>query len=215
VSRFRYLADCAAKRLAIIGRRPVTGSHGSVATWEGRAAPRCGRAESKDAEASGVGPSVGRKELGIVRATRRVLISIVLVVGCGLLSSCGPAQSTASSTSTMTGIPTQSAAITDMPSSSQTALPSLVGKWERHGKQDGRPYTEHFALNPDGTYSIEARFDDNAEVLASASGTYEATDTTLTMTDTDGATTTSPYYLDVLGRLVIDNKTELAWTRVP
>jgi predicted glycosyl hydrolase (DUF1957 family) len=94
-------------------------------------------------------------------------------------------------------------------------LPSLVGEWARHGKQDGRAYTEHFTLSPDGTYSIEARFDDTGEVLASTYGTYTATETTLTLTDKDNRTTSSPYYIEAAGnRLVIDNKTDLAWTRV-
>ena len=155
-----------------------------------------------------------------MNVARRVLISIVLVIGCGLLLGCGPAHDTASAISTATDTPTQSAAISETPSGTVTALPNLVGlpnivgKWERHGKQDGRPYSEHFALNPDGTYSIEARFDDTSEVLASASGTYEVTETTLTMTDTNGATSSTPYYFDSSGRLIIDNKPESAWTRV-
>jgi hypothetical protein len=105
--------------------------------------------------------------------------------------------------------------VSETPSSTQTALSILVGKWERHGKQDGKPYTEHFALNPDGTYSIEARFDKSGAVLASSHGTYESTETTLTLTDQDAKTTTSPYYLDSSGRLVISNKPASAWTRVP
>ena len=149
-----------------------------------------------------------------MKATRRVLASIVLVVGCGLLSSCGPAQSTVAPSPTKTETATQSAAMSETPSSTQTPLSILVGDWERHGKQDGRPYTEHFALNPDGTYSIEARFDDPDAVLASSHGTYESTETTLTLTDQDAKTTSAPYYLDSSGRLVIDNKTESAWTRV-
>ena len=100
------------------------------------------------------------------------------------------------------------------PSSSPTVLSILVGEWERHGKQDGKPYTEHFALNADGTYSIEARFDNPDAPLASSHGTYESTATTLTLTDQDSKTTSSPYYLDSSGKLVIDNKTASAWTRV-
>lgn len=165
---------------------------------------------------------------GVVNATRRVLASLVLVVGCGLLSSCGPAQSTVAPSPTKTDTPTQSAPsptttetptqsapVSEAPSSTPTALPLLVGKWERHAKQDGKPYTEHFALNPDGTYSIEARFDSPDALLASSHGTYESTETTLTLTDQDAKITTSPYYLDSSGKLVIDNKTQSAWTRVP
>jgi uncharacterized protein YceK len=162
--------------------------------------------------------------MGIVNVTRRVLVLGSLVVGCGLLSGCGSAQSTVAPTPTKTETPTQSAAITETPtqsavtteppSSPQTALSEVVGEWERHGKQDGKPYTEHFALNPDGTYTIEARFDDPDAVLASSHGTYESTETTLTLTDQDAKTTSTPYYLDSLGRLVVDNKTESAWTRL-
>jgi hypothetical protein len=84
----------------------------------------------------------------------------------------------------------------------------------RHGKQDGRPYTEHFFLNPDGTYSIEARFDNPDALLASSHGKYQATATTLTLTDQDAKTTVSPYHIDSSGKLVIDNKPASAWTRV-
>ena len=146
-------------------------------------------------------------------ATRRLLALIALAVG-GLLSGCGPAQATVAPTPTKTEVPTQTAAITETPSSAQTALPIPVGEWERHGNQDGKPYTEHFALKADGTYTIEARFDNPDAVLASSHGTYESTATTLTLTDQDAKTTSSPFYLDSLGRLVIDNKTGSAWTRV-
>jgi hypothetical protein len=78
----------------------------------------------------------------------------------------------------------------------------------------GSPVTEHFLLNEDGTYSLEARFDDSGELLASAHGTWEATGTTLTMTDQDAQSSTSPYYLDSSGKLVINDNTDLAWTRV-
>lgn len=129
---------------------------------------------------------------GAVNASRRVLV-VALLAGCGLLSGCGPVQSTVAPTSTETATPTQSPAVSATPTqspavsatpaSTPTALPSFVGEWERHGKQDGKPYTEHFALNPDGTYSIEARFDNPDAPLASSHGTYESTDTTLTLTD--------------------------------
>jgi len=112
-----------------------------------------------------------------------------------------------------TATPTQSAAPSAKPTSIQTALPRFVGEWERHGKQAGRPSTEHFALNPGGTYSIEARFDDTKAVFASSHGTYTSTSTTLTLTDQNAKTSISPYHLDSSGRLVVDNKPESAWTR--
>ena len=102
----------------------------------------------------------------------------------------------------------------ETPVSTQTDPSELVGEWERHSELDGSPVTEHFILKADGTYSIEARFDDPDELLASAHGTYEATGTTLTMTDQDGLSSTSPYYLDSSGKLVINDNTDLAWTRV-
>lgn len=96
----------------------------------------------------------------------------------------------------------------------QTALPDFVGEWERHGKQADRPYTEHLFLNADGTYSIETRFDDTDALLTSSHGTYQSTETTLTLTDQNAQTTSAPYYLDASGKLVLDNKTDAAWTRV-
>jgi hypothetical protein len=69
-------------------------------------------------------------------------------------------------------------------------------------------------LNPNGTYSIEARFDNPDALLASSHGTYESTETTLTLTDQDAKTTTAPYYLDSAGKLVINGKTAMAWTRL-
>ena len=169
-----------------------------------------------------------------MNVARRLLVPIALVVGCGLLSGCGPSQATVAPTPTKPETPTQSAAITktptqsaaapmtltpsaaitETPTSAQTASVILVGEWERHGKQDGKPYTEHFAMKPDGTYTIEARFDNPDAALASSHGTYESTETTLTLTDQDAKTTSTPFYLDSRGRLVIDTKTESAWTRV-
>ncbi len=138
---------------------------------------------------------------------RKLLISIFLVLFCGYISSCSPNPTIIISTQTKTKIET--------PTNTKTALPSLVGKWERHGKQNGKPYTEHFAINPDGTYSIEAIFDDTGEILASTDGTYIFTETTLTLTDKDNKTTESPYYLVSAGNeLIINNQPEFAWTRV-
>jgi len=139
-----------------------------------------------------------------MRSTRTLLLSLFLVLICGCLSSCGPSPPATTSTPTTFGSTT----------STTTALPGLVGVWERHGKQDGRPYTEHFALKPDGTYSIAAVFDDTGATLAETSGTYLSTQTTLTLTDKNGETTNSPYSLDATGnKLTIDNKPQAAWTR--
>jgi hypothetical protein len=117
-----------------------------------------------------------------MRSSRTVLVSLLLVLACGFLSSCAP--------------------------------DALVGVWERHGKQDGKPYTEHFALHADGTYSIEAVFDVTGVTLTAKNGTYTATQITLTLTDQDGEITTTPYALDVTGNeLTIDNKPQSAWIR--
>jgi hypothetical protein len=117
-----------------------------------------------------------------VRTSRTLLISLLLVLVCGCLSSCG--------------------------------LNPLVGVWERHGKQDGKPYTERFSMHADGTYSIEAVFDNTGVTLTATYGTYTSAKTTLTLTDKDGKTTSSPYALDATGnKLTIDNEPQAAWTR--
>jgi hypothetical protein len=148
---------------------------------------------------------------------RNILISIILVIICVLLSSCNAKQTIIILTQTKTDTPTQSPTkvITPTHTNTKTAFISLVGKWERHGKQNDRTYTEHFDLIPDGTYSIEAIFDDTGEILASTYGTYVFTETTLTLTDKDNKTTNSTYYLDATGnKLIINNKPEFAWTRL-
>jgi hypothetical protein len=150
---------------------------------------------------------------------RNIMISIILVIICVLLSSCNAKQTIIISTQTKTDTPTQSPTKVITPTNTntntKTALISLVGKWERHGKQNNRTYTEKFALIPDGTYSIEAIFDDTGEILASTNGTYIFTETTLTLTDKDNKTTNSPYYLDATGnKLIINNQPEFAWTRL-
>ena len=152
---------------------------------------------------------------------REIRISIILVLICALLSSCNNKQTIIISTQTKTDTPTQSQtevitpSNTNTPANIKTAVMDLVGKWERHGKQNQRAYTELFDLMPDGTYTIEAIFDDTSEILASTYGTYIFTETTLTLIDKDNKTTNSTYYLDTTGnKLIIDNKPEFAWTRV-
>jgi hypothetical protein len=151
-----------------------------------------------------------------MRSSRTLLASLLVAVVCGCLSSCGSNPPATSSTTTTTATPTTTSTPTTAGSTTSTsaALPALVGAWERHGKQDGRPYSEHFAIQPDGTYSIKAVFDDTAGTLTETYGTYVATQTTLTLTDKDGETTSSPYSLDATGDvLTIDNKPQAAWTR--
>ena len=164
--------------------------------------------------------------------TKRLLLAIFVIAFGFVFLACGPGQvfdptliSTPTNTPTPTFTPTLTETITPTltltltntiaPTLTETSAPSIVGKWERHGKQNNRPYTEHFDLIPDGTYSIEAIFDDAGEILASTYGTYIFTETTLTLTDKDNKTTNSPYYLDATGnKLIIDNKPEFAWTRL-
>ena len=149
------------------------------------------------------------------RSVRLASIMLVVLLAGGCVGGTSTPVPSASVGPTPTSTPSPEPTSTTEPSvTPTTALPALVGEWERHGKQDGRAYTEHFILSPDGTYSIAARFDDTGEELASTSGTYKATATTLTLTDKDGQSTSTPYYIDAAGRLVIDNKTDLAWTRV-
>jgi predicted glycosyl hydrolase (DUF1957 family) len=154
---------------------------------------------------------------------RNITISIILVLICVLLSSCNDKQTVIISTQTKTDTPTQSPTKvvtptntnTNITTTTKTTFISLVGKWERHGKQNERTYTELFDVKPDGTYSIEAKFDDTGEILASTYGTYIFTETTLTLTDKDNKTTNSTYYVDATGnKLIIDNKPEIAWTRL-
>jgi hypothetical protein len=148
---------------------------------------------------------------------RNITISIILVIIYVLSSSCITAQTVIISTQMKTDTPTQSPTkvVTPTTTATNTTIIGLVGKWERHGKQNERTYTELFDLEPDGTYSIKAIFDDTGEILASTYGTYVFTETTLTLTDKDNKTTNSTYYLDATGnKLIIDNKPEFAWTRV-
>jgi hypothetical protein len=142
---------------------------------------------------------------------------LVAVAACGSASSTGspvPTGSSAAPSKTATATATPSATPSATPTVAPTAPPVFVGQWVRHGKQSGKPYTEHFVLNPDGTYSIEARFDATNAVLARSHGTYASTATTLALTDQNSQTTISPYHLDSSGKLVIDNKPAFAWTRV-
>ena len=134
-----------------------------------------------------------------------------LVMHCGVIPPINTPTPTETITPTLTLTLTNTIALT----LTETSAPSIIGKWERHGKQNDRPYTEHFALNPDGTYSIEAKFDDTGKILASTYGTYIFTETTLTLTDKDSKTTNSPYYLDPTGnKLIINNQPEFTWTRL-
>lgn len=120
-----------------------------------------------------------------------------------------PPTATITSTSTWTPVPPPTA----------TTAPTLtiVGKWEKHGEVQDRAITEHFNLNPDGTYSIEATYDDTGERLTSTVGTYVFDETTLTLTDSKQNTFHQTYSLDATGTiLVATNKNDIRfeWRRV-
>jgi hypothetical protein len=154
---------------------------------------------------------------------RLILITLLsgLVMHCGVIPPINTPTPTKTITPTLTLTETMTPTLiltltnTIAPTLTETSAPSIVGKWERHGKQNYKPYTEHFALNPDGTYTIEAIFDDTGKILTSTYGTYIFTETTLALTDKDNKTTNTPYYLDPTGnKLIINNQPEFAWTRL-
>ena len=152
---------------------------------------------------------------GNMKSHQNISRLMLIALFSGVVMHCGVIQPILTPTPTETITPTLTLTHTIAPTLTETNAPSIIGKWERHGKQNDRTYTEHFALIPDGTYSIAAIFDDTGEKLASTYGTYIFTKTTLTLTDKDNKTTNSPYYLDATGnKLVIDNKADLVWTRV-
>jgi hypothetical protein len=92
---------------------------------------------------------------------------------------------------------------------------TIVGEWERHGKQDGKPYTEHLIFLEDGSYSIKAIFDNSKETMTSNSGTYTFDDNIITYIDKNSKVVTEKYHLELNGnKLVINNNAALAWTRV-
>jgi hypothetical protein len=92
---------------------------------------------------------------------------------------------------------------------------TIVGEWERHGKQDGRPYTEHLLFLEDGSYSIKAIFDNTKETMTSNSGTYTFDDSIITYKENKTKVVTEKYHLEANGnKLIINNITALAWTRV-
>jgi predicted small lipoprotein YifL len=164
---------------------------------------------------------------GDMKSSRNISRLMVIALLSGLLTTCGIKQPINTPTPTETTTPKLTLTLTNTiaptltltntiaPTFTETSAPSIVGKWERHGKQNDRPYTEHFALNPGGTYSIEAIFDNTGKILSSTYGTYNITQTTLALTDKDNKTTNSPYYLDPTGnKLIINNQPEFAWKRL-
>jgi hypothetical protein len=92
---------------------------------------------------------------------------------------------------------------------------SIIGTWERHNKGNNRPYTERFTFNKNGTYAIEARYDDTGEVWAENHGTFTFDQTTYTLTDKDHQTFVESYSLSDHGNtLITKNETKKPWTRI-
>jgi hypothetical protein len=150
-----------------------------------------------------------------MKSHQNLLRLIFIALLSGVIMHCGIIQPINTPTPTETITPTLTLTQTNAPTLTETSAPSIIGKWERHGKLNDRTYTELFSINPDGTYSIEAKYDDTGDILASTFGKYSFDQTTLTLIDKDNNTTKSLYYLDATGnKLVIDNKPDLAWIRV-
>jgi hypothetical protein len=113
--------------------------------------------------------------------------------------------------------PTRAKAPTIAPTVAPTTVPglSIIGSWERHGKQDTRTYTELLIFQADGSYSIRATFDDTQAILAENSGTYTFDSTTITYTSQAGKVVTEQYALDASGnKLVMNNDPATTWVRI-
>jgi hypothetical protein len=152
-----------------------------------------------------------------MKSNRNLSRLMIIALLSGILTNCGLKQPITTQTPTETITPSLTLTLTNTiaPTLTGTSAPGIVGKWKRHGKQNEKPYTEIFDLRADGTYSIDAIFDNTGKTLASTYGTYIFTETTLTLTDKDNKSTISPYYVDATGnKLIISNMPEFVWTRV-
>jgi hypothetical protein len=91
---------------------------------------------------------------------------------------------------------------------------SIIGMWERHGKMENRAYTEHMNIMADGTYHVEANYDDNGDVIASMDGTYTFDKVNIYYIDKTNKKTTESYKLnDLSNTLIINNDTAHPWKR--
>jgi hypothetical protein len=89
--------------------------------------------------------------------------------------------------------------------------PTIVGSWERRSSD----LTEHFNIQADGTYSIEAKNNNTNAIVASVNGTLTFDENNIYYVAENNSKSTESYYLDNGGNLlVIKNKVDRAWTRV-
>jgi hypothetical protein len=92
--------------------------------------------------------------------------------------------------------------------------PTIIGEWERFGSFEGRKINEKLVFNEDGTYLLEAKYEDANDVLASENGTFTYTNETVTFVDSRNNKRTQSYSLDVSGKkLILSNKKDDAWSR--
>jgi hypothetical protein len=163
------------------------------------------------------------------RAYNTLLISIIsiLLINCSF----GQALSiiispTPSLTQMSTFTPTQTASLTSAPTQTKAVTllslitpsfegASIVGMWERHGVMENRAYTEHLNFMVNGTYHVEADYDDNSEVIASMDGTYTYDKVNIYYFDKNHKKTTESYKLNSAGdTLIIKNDAAHPWKHI-
>lgn len=89
--------------------------------------------------------------------------------------------------------------------------PTIVGSWERRSSD----VTEHFNIQADGNYSIEARNNSTNEIIASTNGTLTYDENNIYYVASNNSQSTESYYLDNGGNLlVINNQVDKVWTRI-
>ena len=89
--------------------------------------------------------------------------------------------------------------------------PTIVGSWERRSSA----VTEHFNIQADGNYSIEAKNNNTNAIVASVNGTLIFDENKIHYVAQNNGRSTEIYYLDNGGNLlVINNQVDKAWTRV-
>jgi hypothetical protein len=89
--------------------------------------------------------------------------------------------------------------------------PTIIGSWERRSSD----VTEHFNIQADGNYSIEAKNNNTNAIIASINGTLTFDGSNIYYVASNNSKTTESYYLDNAGNLlVINNQVDRAWTRI-
>jgi hypothetical protein len=88
---------------------------------------------------------------------------------------------------------------------------TVVGEWERRSSE----MTEHFVIQSDGSYSIEAKNNSTNAVVGSISGKVTFDQSNLYYVDKNNHKTTESYRLQNNGdSMVINNQANKAWTRI-